>query len=86
MSTTKDLGKELLEIREEIDKRKTKKSEQEGALKIYYNRLKTEFGCNTIDEAEEYIEKLSEERDELKLQLEQGVDDIKQQLKLKEGG
>jgi hypothetical protein len=76
----KNLAEELLEIKEEIDNRKTKKSELDGALKSHYQRLKEDFNCTTLDEAKEYITELSDERDEIKLQLEKGIEEIKLQM------
>jgi hypothetical protein len=74
------IEQELLLLKEKIDNRKTDKAKLTGELESHYNRLKEEFGCNTLDEANTYLEELAEERDELKLQLDNGIEEIKLQL------
>jgi hypothetical protein len=75
-----DIAKELLDIKTEIENRKTKRSELDGALKSQFQSLKEDFNCTTIEEAKQYLAELSEERDELKLKIEIGIEEVKKQL------
>jgi predicted nucleic acid-binding Zn-ribbon protein len=51
------------ELKERIETAKIKKSKAEGALEESMNRLKKEYGCSTIEEAEDKLAKLQKEID-----------------------
>lgn len=56
-------------LKKKIEDAKTRKAKAEGALEQAMTRLKDEFGCSTIDEAEEKLKQLQTEidNDEIKL-------------------
>lgn len=57
--------KELLELKEEIDSAKTQLAELSGQEKYLRERLKKEWGCSSIKEAEKKLGDLSVEVDAL---------------------
>lgn len=52
---------ELATIKEKIETAKQKKSKAEGALERIESTLKTEYGVNSFEEAEELLTKLDKE-------------------------
>lgn len=67
---------DFTELREKIEAAKVKKSKAEGALEEFMNRLKSEFGCSTIEEAEKKLGKLQAEIDSDEEKLEKDLEEI----------
>lgn len=57
------------ELKKKIENAKTRKAKAEGALEQAMTRLKDEFGCSTVEAAEEKLKQLQTEidNDEIKL-------------------
>lgn len=74
-----DLTKELLSLKQQIEADKEKKARLEGRLASLMDRLKSEFGCSSIKEAEKKLSGLQKEIEQLTSSIQEKVDGIKQQ-------
>jgi predicted RNase H-like nuclease (RuvC/YqgF family) len=63
-------------LKEKIEESKARRSRAEGALEQAMERLKKEFGCSTIEEAEAKIETLNAELDNDEAELSALLDKI----------
>lgn len=68
---------EFKELREKIEAAKSKKSRAEGSLEESMNRLKKEYGCNSVEEALELCDKIGKEIDEDEKSLASVKEEIK---------
>jgi septation ring formation regulator EzrA len=75
------LGKRLLQIKEELEKKKIQRSELQGELKSLLKQLK-EFGAETTEYAAKMIAKQEVELKNTERQIQKGIEEIK---KLMEG-
>jgi predicted transcriptional regulator len=71
------LGRKLLQIKEELEKKKSQRSELQGELKSLMKQLK-EFGADTIEQAYKIQEKQSTELKKLELSIQEGIEEIEQ--------
>lgn len=55
-------SKEYLSLKKVLDKLKSKREQLVGAIQQTEKRLKEEFGCNSLKEAETLLKKLEKER------------------------
>ena len=62
--------------KEKIEESKAKRARAEGALEQAMERLKKEFGCSTVEEAESKIEALNAELDKDEAELAALLDKI----------
>lgn len=72
--------KKLLELKKEIETAKSTLSELKGREGAIKERLKEDFGCNTIEEAYEKQKKMVAEIENLEEKLEQKLDELEQAL------
>ena len=63
-------------LKEKIEESKAKRARAEGALEQAMERLKKEFGCSTVEEAEAKIEALNKELDKDEADLAELLDII----------
>jgi len=75
-----DIAQELLNLKNKIESMKTEASRVEGQIEQLQKQRAEEFGCSSDEEAEEYIDELSEKIDELKSEIEFGIKTIKEEL------
>jgi outer membrane murein-binding lipoprotein Lpp len=73
-------AQELLDMKQKIDSAKTEANRIEGQIAQIEKQRTEEFGCNTDAEAEEYIQELTEQVDQLEKDLESGVKAIRDEL------
>lgn len=78
-----DLTKELLSLKQQIEADKEKKARLEGRLASLMDRLKSEFGCSSIKEAEKKLMGLQKEIEQLTGTIQEKVDDIHRQYAAK---
>ncbi len=71
------LGRKLLQIKEELEKKKSQRSELQGELKSLMKQLK-EFGVDTIEQAYKIQEKQSAELKKLEQSIQEGIEEIEQ--------
>jgi len=64
----------LIALKNEIQKAKLDKSACEGALKQNLSRLKDEFQCRSLEQAQAKLEKLKTQKESLQGQIEQTVE------------
>jgi len=75
------LGKEqLLELKNEIDDSKTKISELNGQQIALLQQLKDEWGCKTIEEAEEKLEAMNKYKKTLDKKIEKASEELEEKL------
>lgn len=70
---------ELLKIKERIEKGKSKLSEAKGELKSYEDRLKNEYSCETVEEAQSKLKKLQKEIQDINDKINQKTEDLKEE-------
>jgi chromosome segregation ATPase len=63
----------LLDLKKEIESAKIKKAQAEGALNQNLNRLKEEFKCRSIEQAQKQLEKLKEQKEILQGKIESAM-------------
>lgn len=63
----------LLELKKEIESAKIEKAQAEGGLQQNMNRLKTEFKCRSIEQAQKQLEKLKEQKEILQGNIESAM-------------
>jgi len=74
------LEKELLEIKERLERRKEKRTQLQGELKFLLSQL-NELGVSNEDEVEAKIKELQKGLKKLKRDLESRVERIQEQLR-----
>ena len=73
------IGDRLLKLKEEIDNAKEEKAGFQGQLKGLMDRIKKEYGCDTLEEAEKYLNELREKKKELEKKLNRGIEELEQE-------
>jgi len=66
----------LLEIKEKIEQGKLQIAKIEGTIQSLSDQLRTQFGCNSVEQAEQYSKKMIEEYTKKKRELERGVEEL----------
>ena len=64
-----DLGQRLLDLKQDLEEAKSKRSELQGQSKGLMKQLKDEFELDSFDEAQARIEELNEQLDNLQSTL-----------------
>lgn len=70
--------KQLFKLKEEIDTAKTEVSELKGHLSALMTQLKTDWKCNTVEEAEKKIKSLKKDIDKLDEQIQTGITELEE--------
>ncbi len=76
----KDIGQELLKMKNYISKSKSEADQITGQIKQIETQRSTELGCATDEEANEYILELERDVKQLEKELETGAETIRQEL------
>lgn len=71
---------ELIELQEEIERRKTQKAQLEGERNAILKQLKEDWDCKTVKQAEQKISELEEERNSLDLEIANGLRELETSL------
>jgi uncharacterized phage infection (PIP) family protein YhgE len=79
-----DLGQRLLELKEDLEEKKSKRSELQGELKSLMQQLK-EFGVETFQQAESLIKKQEQELEEMEQSIRIGIGKIEDLMYPEEG-
>ena len=74
--------KDLLKMKEDIDRAKSKVSELTGKQKHLLSELKDKWECSSIEEAERYLKKLDREIKRIDIKIEESIKDIQQQYSI----
>lgn len=69
---------ELIELKEKIEKGKTKLAELKGQRDTYLSQLKKEFGCESIEDAEKKNKELENSIQKLKEHLEEKENELRE--------
>jgi glycerophosphoryl diester phosphodiesterase len=77
---TQTYEQDIFSIKNNLDERINKKARAEGELAAQTKRLNEEFNCKSIEEAIEFLEELQEERNEIKIKLENKLKEAKDLL------
>ena len=76
----RDLTKELLTLKEQLERRKILRAEAKGRLDELFRRLEEDFHCQHLGEAEVHLEDLLEEVKKLRQEIEAGLEEVAQKL------
>jgi hypothetical protein len=77
---TKDLGQELLKMKNHIAKSKSEADQITGQIKQIESQRTQELGCSTDKEAEEYIKELEGDVSQLEKELSEGLETVRNEL------
>lgn len=72
------VGERLLELKKEIEQAKLDKASEEGALNQNMNRLKDEFKCRSIEQAQKQLEKLKLQKEQLEIKLAEAMNKLEE--------
>ena len=72
------LANQLLSLKRQIEVDKEKKARLEGQLASLMDRLKKEFNCETIEEAQKKVSKLNKDIERLTKSVKEKIDIIRQ--------
>jgi type VI protein secretion system component VasK len=72
--------RELLRMKEQVDRAKTQVSELTGHHQYLMTQLKEEYGCSSIQQGNKKVQRLEEELATLDEQLEEGVVRLRQEM------
>lgn len=72
------LANQLLSLKRQIEVDKEKKARLEGQLASLMDRLKKEFDCETIEEAQKKVSKLNKDIERLTKSVKEKIDTIRQ--------
>ena len=68
--------KELLELKEEIEGAKEKSSELKGEKQSLMKRLKEEWDCKSVKDAEKLISEMEKEIETTSLEINNGLEEL----------
>ncbi len=68
---TSQLGRRLLELKEQLDQEKEQRSELQGELKSINRQLEKDFGVKSLAEAEKRIKKEKEQLENLRTSIQE---------------
>jgi predicted transcriptional regulator len=72
----------LLQLKEKIDRSKTKLNELAGKENHLLEQLKDEYDCDTVDEANEKLENLDEEIQNLQSKINEGLEELEEKYEI----
>jgi prefoldin subunit 5 len=72
--------KQLLELKEKVEEAKTTVSELTGQQTALLQQLKTDFGCKSIEDAEEKLEVLNRNIKGLEKKIEKGTQELEEKF------
>jgi hypothetical protein len=71
-----DTAKQIIKLKDELDDLKDKQSKYEGKRESLYDRLKKEFKCDNLKQAEQLKEKLSKKITSMTNKLESKIEEF----------
>ena len=75
--------KELLELKEDIEEAKQKVSELKGERQALMKRLKEDWNCGSLEEAEKKLKEMSEQVDKLSDEITEGMEELESKFEEK---
>ena len=72
--------RELLELKEEIDTAKEKVSELKGERQSLMKRLKEEWGCPTLEDAEKRLKEMADQVENLSTEIVEGMEELERKF------
>jgi predicted nuclease with TOPRIM domain len=69
---------ELLKLKEQVDEAKQNVSELTGQKNALLKQLKDDWGCKTIEEAEEKLKQMDKNTSTLERKIEVGIKDLEE--------
>jgi len=76
--STSDIIKDLESLKEKLEKTKSEKERAEGSYQTLMSQLKKEFGFSSIEEAENAIAQLEDEKSKKEKLLEKEYSELKE--------
>lgn len=73
-----DQSEKFLKLKKEIEDAKIEKATLKGRLKTSMEQLKDEFDVNSIEEAEEHLEKLKKELIDVQKQIQENEEELEE--------
>jgi len=74
--------KQLLELKEEIEKAKNKLAELKGRKEYLLQELKDKWGCESLEEAQNKIDLLNDEINNLETTIEKEIEELENEYRL----
>ena len=68
--------KDLLKLKKQLEKSKLEKAQLEGGLTNMMQTLKTEWDCDTLEEAETLLKKMKRKKENLDAQITTGLEEM----------
>ncbi len=75
-----DLGRRLLDLKEQLEKQKQKRAEMQGELKSMNRRLEKEFGLDSVDAAEKYVEREEVDLQSIQEAISEKIDELEEMM------
>ncbi len=73
---------QLLDLKHQIDEAKTTATELTGQQKSLMDRLKKDWNCTTVEQAEKKVEELETEITQLNTSIDKGVKELEEKYEL----
>ncbi len=73
---------QLLDLKHQIDEAKTNATELTGQQKSLMDRLKKDWNCTTVEQAEKKVEELETEITQLNTSIDKGVKELEERYEL----
>ena len=71
-------AKDLIKLKERIEKEKIKKAQLEGELRSLMNSLKSNWGCDSTEEAKELLQDMKKKYSKMEEELEEGLKELEE--------
>ena len=71
-----DIAKRLMEMKKNIEDKKVKKSRYEGKLETLQEQLKKDFGCASVEEAQDKLDEMEKDLKIKRQQLSDGMEKL----------
>ena len=72
--------RELLQLKKDIEASKQKTSELKGERQALLKRLKEEWNCSTVEEAEVHLKEMEEQVSNLSTEISEEIESIEHEL------
>lgn len=73
---------QLLDLKHQIDEAKTNATELTGQQKSLMDRLKKDWNCTTVEQAEKQIKQIETEITQLNTKIDKGMEELEEKYEL----
>lgn len=80
LGSREDVGRQLLELKERLERQNSKRSELQGELKSSMKQLKQNHGVDTLEQAEALYEKSEKELGGINEDLQAKINEVREAL------